>query len=347
MPSTRFALPAPWPGLVAAALLCSACSATLGQSAAAPVELISFRPESRTLTAASRANSELTVRYRGVSRRALWVGYSVQDSTGRWYEVPATSVTIGQDEESTLRKEWVVPSAPVPGPYRVAMSLWSGPPGAAGSSRLLSVEQSNAFRVLRSQGLLMEEPLGRWRAAAHPIGQGNTRPDQVFIADEGFRLRMLAGRCDGAEVRSAQRFGFGTYSVRMKVPDAPGSLSSLSMYSDLTGIDNRLDFQITNGQPSSATLVSVVRRRKMEEAQVRLPFDARADFHDYTIAWTATSVAFIADGKELSRWPSGYATRPMRVVSRVWWPTQTACKALEGDRELLINSFRLNGTPQG
>ncbi len=40
----------------------------------------------------------------GAQSRTLWIGYSVQDSAGGWYDAPASPVELVSGEESDDRK---------------------------------------------------------------------------------------------------------------------------------------------------------------------------------------------------------------------------------------------------
>lgn len=210
---------------------------------------------------------------------------------------------------------------------------------------MASVERRVAFRVRGDPALLVERSDSLWRAASHALGRGRMRPDQILVAGEGFRLRMLAGSCDGAEIRTAVPFSYGEYSVRMRTPFAPGSLSAFFQYGSGAGDRNdEIDIEIFNDGSRRALLTAWTRGTKSRESSVTLPFDPAGDAHDYTIRWTARSLEFWADGRRLARWAGNYPHSPMRLMVSVWWPQWLSCEPTSEDKWLRIDSMRLAPT---
>jgi len=48
---------------------------------------------------------------------------------------------------------------------------------------------------------------------AHALGRGSVRADHVALGEGAASLTLPAGSFDGAEIRSVERFGYGTYSA--------------------------------------------------------------------------------------------------------------------------------------
>jgi len=308
------------------------------------VRIVSFHPDTRTLRPGDTARSDLVLRNYGRTTRQVWIGYSILDPDGRWFDIPAHSVTLGPGETSPPQtKEWRVPQDPPPaaGTYRVVMAVWTALPGAEGAQRLATADRRDSFRVQWDGGPLIDEPGGVWRASEHRLGRGRMRPEQVVASGEGFRLRLLATRCDGAEVHSIERYSFGEYSARLKTPDAPGSLSAFFLYADVSGGNDEIDIEINNDGTRQATLTAWVAGRKTRKTVVHLRFDPAAAHHDYTIRWLAKELVVLADGVRISRWSGGYPRRPMRVIASVWWPAWLPCDPPATDRELSAEWIRL------
>jgi endo-1,3-1,4-beta-glycanase ExoK len=314
-----------------------------GAAAPAPVEITRFAPEHRTLEPGGVAVSELVVRNAGAAAREVWIGYSLQDSTGRWYDVPARPVTVPPRSESApQRMEWAVPADPgtSPGSYRVVMAVWTAAPGSGGAERLASADQSDAFRV-RAADLPSYPGSPDWQAGSHALGRGRLRPALAVAEGAGFRLRLPAGRCDGAEIRSTERVYHGEYSARIRTPEAPGSLSAFFLYEDVRGGNDEIDIEIYNDGSRRAHLTVWIAGKSVHETIVALPFDPAAEYHDYTIRWHRDELAILADGALLGRWTSRLPNRPMRVMANAWWPTWLRCEPVPTDRDLLVESLRV------
>ena len=333
----------PLPGVLLAllALGLARTAESAGNGLAPAVEIVGFRPESRTLAAGAAAVSEIVVRNGSDRERVVWIGYSVQDPAGQWYDVPAHPVTLAPGEESApQRKGWTPPSdpSPLPGAYRVVMAVWSAEPGSTGAERLAAADRKLAFRLAPPDSA----PAGAaWQPGGHALGRGRVRPQNVIASGAGFRLRLPAGRCDGAEVRSGDRVSYGEYSARMRTPHAPGSLSALFLYQDVPGGNDEIDLEIYNDGSRRALLTSWIAGKAVREARLELPFDPAAAVHEYTIRWSPREIVFLADGAVLRRFTSGIPASPMRVMANAWWPTWLECEAQAIDRELLLESLRL------
>ncbi len=316
-------------------------------SAQAAVNIVHFRPETRALRAGDVAISELTVRNAGERDQRWWIGYSVQGPRGDWFDVPAREVTVRARATTTERLAWTVPSESraMPGAYRVVMAVWSAPPDAKAALRLASADQPRAFRVRSSTPLLLDEPRAGWEAAGHTLGRGVLHPEQVFVRDHGgFALRLLPNSCDGAEIRTSERYGFGDYEIRMKTPVAPGSLSAFFLYADAGAASDEIDIEIHNDGSRRTLLTSWIKGDRTRETVVTLPFDPSAAVHSYAIRWSPAELVFVADGTRLARWTGGYSSSPMRVLASTWWPAWLECRPLTAAADLIIDEIGLRPT---
>ena len=162
-------------------------------------------------------------------------------------------------------------------------------------------------------------------------GQGN-----------GFRLGLVPGACDGAEVRTIARHQFGRYTMRMKTPTAPGSISAFFLYADVRGGNDEIDIEILNDTSRTALLTTWIAGEKTYELKLRLGFDPARNYHDYEIDWSRSTVAFRADGGRLAVLHKRVPTTPMKVMANIWWPTWTQCAPLSSSLALEIESYILD-----
>jgi hypothetical protein len=335
--------------LVVSAGACAQAPAPAGPNGApatTAASVIAFRPEARLLASGDSAISELVVRNVSGAARTFWIGYSVRDSIGEWHDVPAASLELAPDAEGGAALSWHVPRASLPGPYVVVMAVWSAPPGP-NAERLAVVERADAFRVAPDPELSSEERDRPWFAGGQRLGRGRMRPEQVRAADGGFTLTLLGGRCDGAEIRSRERVGFGRYHARMRTPLAPGSLSAFFLYADVPGGNDEIDIEVFNDGSRRVLLTGWVAGVQARTDTVELSFDPHEGPHDYGIDWTASELAFSADGQPLARWTEGFPRDPMRLMANVWWPSWLPCAPPDGDRSLVIEEIGRRVPPSG
>ncbi|MBA2688171.1 MAG: family 16 glycosylhydrolase [Gemmatimonadaceae bacterium] len=319
-------------------------STTRAQSTDSPnVSIAGFSTSGGTLHPGDSAVSRVTLRNHGNSSARVWVGYSVADPDGQWFDVPSHPVTLGPRQESLETKIWIVPTNPLPEPgaYRVVMAVWSSRPEDGEGRRLASTERRGAFTVAW-KGSLANEPPGLWHAAGHRVGRGRMRADHVVASRNGFILRLPATSCDGAEVRTRERYLYGEFAARMKTPDAPGSLSALFLYESAGDESDEIDIEIYNDGSRRALLTAWTGGKTTRSASIVLGFDPAAGYHDYVIRWSKKDLVFLADGVSLARWTRDYPRRPMRVIANVWWPKWLPCVESPATRELSIEWVRLS-----
>lgn len=180
-----------------------------------------------------------------------------------------------------------------------------------------------------------------WRAASHRLGRGRMRAEQVFVERGGFRLRLGAGSCDGAEMRTKARHLHGEFSARMKTPHAPGSLSAFFLYADVSAGNDEIDIEIFNDGSGDALFTTWVDGKRTGELKVALGFDPGATFHEYTIRWLVGELVFLVDGTVRERVRRGYPTAPMRLMANVWWPVWLTCTPPARPAELAIETIRM------
>ncbi len=314
------------------------------QQAQTPVAITGFQPPTGALRAGDVARSHIRLRGTGAAQHLVWVGYSLQRPDGQWVDIDPIAVTLEPGANPWIARDWRVPPAgAVAGAYRVVMAAWSARPDAAGAVRLASIDRRSAF-IVRMDG----EPLpasddAPWFAAGHRLGRGAMRTDRVLSAGEGFHLVLGAGSCDGAELRSRARYHHGTFTARLRTPDAPGSISAFFLFGNDRGEDDEIDIELYNDGSRRGILTAWRDGRRLRSQDILLPFDPAAALHDYGIAWEARSLVFTADGAELARWQDGYPRRPMRVILNTWWPTWLECSPLSTARHLIVERI---GLPQ-
>jgi beta-glucanase (GH16 family) len=66
----------------------------------------------------------------------------------------------------------------------------------------------------------------QWVKIGRPFGHGTLDPANVTVADGLLGIRLPAGTLNGGEMRSTSLYRYGTYRTRMKIANAPSSLTA-------------------------------------------------------------------------------------------------------------------------
>lgn len=160
----------------------------------------------------------------------------------------------------------------------------------------------------------------RWTAGErHTLGRSVMEPRNVDVRDGNLRLRMSPGVLDGAEVKTVAAAPAGVFEARIRVADAPTSVTGLFLYAP-PDLAHEIDIELYNqptGRIRFTTYSGGVLTHTTEQA---LPFDPTADFHLYGIAQTPAGVEFYVDHALVKAWDGGVPREPMNLYINTWYP---------------------------
>jgi licheninase len=162
-------------------------------------------------------------------------------------------------------------------------------------------------------------PRPRLAPTAHALGRGMLDPANVTVAGDRLALGLPAGRTDGAEVRSAATYRSGRFEARIKVADAPSSITGFFLYAP-PDYASEIDVEILNDRTGTILLTTYAAGRETHHEKRTLGFDPTAAMHDYRIDWGKDSAAFAVDGRVLRRWTTGIPAVPMNLYLNAWFP---------------------------
>lgn len=120
----------------------------------------------------------------------------------------------------------------------------------------------------------------------------------------------------GAEYRSAEKFGYGFYSVCMKAADCSGVISSMFTY---TGHPwDEIDIEILGKNMTQVQFNYYTDGKGDHEYLYSLGFDASADFHEYAFDWQEDCITWYVDGKAIYRATKDIPSHPQQIMINVW-----------------------------
>ena len=162
----------------------------------------------------------------------------------------------------------------------------------------------------------------RWYKSSRPFGWGAVDPANVSVTGGMLALELPGGTLNGGEVRSLSLTRYGSYRARLKVANAPSSLTAFFLYKK-PDFAQELDIEIFN-DPSGRVLFSTYSNGSQTTVERQLGFDPTAGFHEYAIEYDPGSVRFLVDGVELHRFTSGVTRSSMYLHVNAWFPSWLA-----------------------
>jgi beta-glucanase (GH16 family) len=159
----------------------------------------------------------------------------------------------------------------------------------------------------------------RWAVGQHQLGRSALTAANVTVADGALGLTLPAGTTDGGEIRSVSTFTSGVASARLRVPDAPSSITGFFLYAP-PDYASEIDIEIFN-DPGGAVMFTTYSGGRQTHTETRqLGFDPTEAPHDYEIAWGKGKVTFRVDGVALRTWSNGVPKAPMNLFANAWFP---------------------------
>jgi endo-1,3-1,4-beta-glycanase ExoK len=171
-----------------------------------------------------------------------------------------------------------------------------------------------------------------WAPTQHQLGRSALSPANVL---PGPALRLPAGTTDGAEIRSPSTFSSGAVHARLKVADAPSSITGFFLYAP-PDLASEIDIEIYDDPSGMAIFTTYAGGRQTHTERRELGFDPTAGYHDYAIAWAANKVTFSVDGTAVRTWKDGVPKAPMNLYVNAWFPTWLAGLAPAEDQQTSI-----------
>ena len=170
----------------------------------------------------------------------------------------------------------------------------------------------------------------------HQLGRSHINPANVAQRNTTFRLNLPAETVDGAEIRSALQYRSGVVRSRIRVANAPSSLTGFFLYA-APDYASEIDIEIMNDRTGTVLLTTYAGGRQTNTETRLLEFDPTAAAHSYEIAWGAGQVRFTVDGVPLRTWTSGVPTAPMNLYANAWFPAWLDGLAPAGTRATVID----------
>lgn len=179
----------------------------------------------------------------------------------------------------------------------------------------------------------------RWLKSGHTLERSTLVPDNVTVDDGCLRMKLPAGELTGAEIESADYYGYGSYAARMKLPSAPSSITGFFMYRS-PDLYHEIDIEIYNDSSRRIDFTTWAGGERTHTVTKTLPFDATQDFHDYRMVYKPDGVEFYVDGQLLQAWSDGVADKPMKLLLNVWYPSWLDGVPADADEFLEVDSIK-------
>jgi beta-glucanase (GH16 family) len=182
----------------------------------------------------------------------------------------------------------------------------------------------------------------QWTKSSRPFGYGAIDPANISVANGILGVKLPGGKLDGGEIRSTSVYTYGTFRARMKIANAPSSLTAFFLYKQ-PDYAQEIDIEIFNDSSRRVWFSTYSGGTQTHTVEMLLPFDATADFHEYAIERDRSSVRFLVDGVQMQSWASGVPRSSMYLYVNAWFPSWLAGESPASDRSTLVDWITYSG----
>ncbi|QIN79714.1 family 16 glycosylhydrolase [Rubrobacter marinus] len=179
----------------------------------------------------------------------------------------------------------------------------------------------------------------RWKKTDHALGRGFVKPANVSTSGGYLRLKLPANTVNGGEIMSNVPFTYGSYTARMKLPNAPSSITGFFLY-EPPDYASEIDIEIFNDASRKVLFTTYSNGRQTHSYTTNLPFDPTAGFHSYRFDYAPGSVKFYADGKLMKSWNQGVPRETMHLYANAWFPKWLGGRKPATDRYVLVDRIQ-------
>ena len=166
----------------------------------------------------------------------------------------------------------------------------------------------------------------RWSKGDHALGRSQLDPANVDTDGGNLRIKLPARSLDGGEISSNDLLGYGSYSARMRLPNAPSSITGFFLYK-APDFESEIDIEVFNDSTRRVMFTTYAGGRQTHTETARLPFYPTAGFHEYRLDYSQNAVTFVVDGVAMRAWETGIPQTSMHLMVNSWFPAW-----LEGKR---------------
>jgi endo-1,3-1,4-beta-glycanase ExoK len=159
----------------------------------------------------------------------------------------------------------------------------------------------------------------RWSRGDHVLGRSYLDPTNVDVDGQNLRIKLPARSPEGGEVFTNDLHGYGTYSARMKLPNAPSSITGFFLYK-APDYESEIDIEVFNDSTRRIMFTTYAGGSQTHTVTRALPFDPTTGFHEYSFEYTDNSVTFYADGERMEYWDTGVPQTSMHLMLNSWFP---------------------------
>ena len=284
-------------------------------------------------------NISLTIANTGSDPMRVWLTVGFEDRLGQTYQLPFQEMYFNAGQATVKELNWVVPPIILSGSHRGVVTIWDDHPESETANAITQGESSEGPILYNTQENFFSFNNEVWRTSNSMLEGTSLRRTNVTVEDGLLTIHMPQGALQGGEIYSRKAHSFGAYEVRMKLPNAPSSITGFFLYRQ-PGHFHEIDIEVYNETSGDFFLTTYSEGSKQNLHLGTLPFDPTNDFHTYRIEYYPHSVSFYIDDALITEWFDGFTQEPMFLIINCWYPDWLEGTPPKSDEYLYVDWIR-------
>jgi len=275
----------------------------------------------------------------GMKDDYLWAGFTLIDPNGKNYDVPAEKIALAGKKNESLDLIFKIPQNIVSGKYKAVIAIWDTLPSESTSSRIGNWENPGGIYIYNYNEEFEYINEKKWQISSGKLGRSIFGKNNVKVSDGFLAIKIPEKTLNGGEISSTKSLSYGSYEIKMKVPNASSSITGFFLYKS-PDYFNEIDIEVVNDESGEFWLTTYSDGKKNNAFIGNLGIDFSKDFHIFRIEYYKDYLSFYIDDMFLKKWTEGYSHNSMNLMVNCWFPSWMEGVESENEEYLIIDNIK-------
>lgn len=254
-----------------------------------------------------------------LDKKEIWINAVIKDALGKEYRIPVDKKNINTGKTVKYNLEWKIPEKLLSGDYIISLALFDKDPDNQKASAIGVSEIIDQLIIYNQQEEFKNINTNVWKLSSHTLGRTSFSPANATAKDGILTFKIPGNTFESSELQSVNFMGYGSYEIRMKIPDAPGSITGFFMYK-APDYYHEIDIEIYNQKSGDYFLTTYADGDKQKEFFGVTPFDPTLDFNTYRFDYYPDKLDYYINDIFVIRFTEGYSKEEMYLMVNSWYP---------------------------
>jgi len=266
----------------------------------------------------------------------LYIQSELIDLAGKVFASNMEDFDISMSESRVIQVKMLLNDEIATGRYKTKITVWEEDPKIKETKYLeqsISEQEIIFFQHMDNFEFLDEAV---WDISNKQLGKTLLKEENVYIKDGYLGVSLTKNKLEGGELYTLNKYGYGIYEIRMKLPLAQSTITGFFMYAS-PDYFYEIDMEIYNDSSGTLLLTTYAEGDVRNSKKYLLGFDATKEFHNYRFDYVEDNIKFYVDNQFIDEFESGIPKAEMQLMVNCWYPEWLGLAPKLEEEELLID----------